>query len=146
MHACISQLLLTTLAVFTLGGCATVSLRSMDRPPSTALAAPQATRLGRQFLGLSKVHDRVLVDDGDTVAGDERLLQLDGHPNIEVRVFKPEAAFHLVVTGSAAGNPSLAWETEIDHHLVRYSREPSRGWWQNLGEKLIGFLPLHKEL
>jgi putative cardiolipin synthase len=139
-----------TLLLVALGGCATVPLRSINRPPSSALADPQDTRLGRQFLGLSKVHDgqsgfhlidvgvdglatriqmvrgaertldvqyfiyrgdetgnflteelrhaadrgirvRVLVDDGDTVAGDERLLQLDGHPNIEVRVFNPFA-------------------------------------------------------
>ena len=148
MHACLSRLWPTTLLVLTLGGCATVPLHSLDRPPSSALADPQATRLGRQFLALSKAHDglsgfhlidagvdglttriqmvrsaertvdvqyfiyrgdetgnflteelrhaadrgvrvRVLVDDGDTVAGDEHLLQLDGHPNIEVRVFNP---------------------------------------------------------
>jgi len=37
------------------------------------------------------VRVRVLVDDGDTVAGDERLLALDGRPLIEVRVFNPFA-------------------------------------------------------
>lgn len=35
------------------------------------------------------VRIRVLVDDGDTVAGDEHLLQLDGYPNMQVRVFNP---------------------------------------------------------
>lgn len=35
------------------------------------------------------VHVRVLVDDGDTAAGDERLLQLDGYRDIEIRVFNP---------------------------------------------------------
>jgi putative cardiolipin synthase len=148
MHAFSLRPWLLTLLVFTLGGCATASLRSGDRPPSSALADPAVTRLGRQFLQLSKVHDglsgfhliedgvdglaariqmvrgaertldlqyfifrgdetgtllteelrhaadrgvrvRVLVDDGDTEAGDERILQLDGHPNIEVRVFNP---------------------------------------------------------
>jgi cardiolipin synthase C len=35
------------------------------------------------------VRVRALVDDSDTVAGDEQLLAQDGHPNIEVRVFNP---------------------------------------------------------
>jgi putative cardiolipin synthase len=35
------------------------------------------------------VRVRVLVDDSDTVPGDEQLLFLDGHPNMEVRVFNP---------------------------------------------------------
>ncbi len=35
------------------------------------------------------VRVRVLVDDGDTVRGDEKILQLDGSPNIQVRVFNP---------------------------------------------------------
>ena len=35
------------------------------------------------------VRVRVLVDDGDTVAGDERILTLDGYRQIEVRVFNP---------------------------------------------------------
>ena len=35
------------------------------------------------------VRVRALVDDSDTVPGDEQLLSLDGHPNIEVRVFNP---------------------------------------------------------
>ena len=148
MHAFNPRLWLALFPVFLLEGCATVSLRSMDRPPSSALPDPGVTRLGKQFLGLSKAHEglsgfhlieagvdglaariqmvrsaertldvqyfiyrgdetgtfmteelrhaadrgvrvRVLVDDGDTVAGDEHLLQLDGHPNIEVRVFNP---------------------------------------------------------
>ena len=139
---------LLALLVCALGGCTTVSLQSMQRPSSSALADPEVTRLGRQFLQLSKAHDglsgfyliedgvdglaariqmvrsaertldlqyfiyrgdetgtllteelrhaadrgvrvRVLVDDGDTVAGDERILRLDGHPNVEVRVFNP---------------------------------------------------------
>ncbi len=32
---------------------------------------------------------RVLVDDGETIAGDEQLVALDAHPNIEVRSFNP---------------------------------------------------------
>jgi putative cardiolipin synthase len=35
------------------------------------------------------VHVRVLVDDADTVAGDEQILALDGHPSVEIRVFNP---------------------------------------------------------
>lgn len=35
------------------------------------------------------VRVRVLVDDGETVAGDGQILALDGQPNIEVRVFNP---------------------------------------------------------
>ena len=148
MHALNPRLGLATLLIFALTGCASVPLRSLDRPASTALGDPAVTRLGRRFLELSRAHEglsgfylinsgidglaariqmirgaertldlqyfifrgdetgtflteelrhaaargvriRVLVDDGDTVAGDERLLQLDGSPNIEVRVFNP---------------------------------------------------------
>jgi cardiolipin synthase C len=32
---------------------------------------------------------RVLVDDGDTAAGDERILELDGYHDMQVRVFNP---------------------------------------------------------
>jgi putative cardiolipin synthase len=35
------------------------------------------------------VHIRVLIDDGDTIAGDEQILALDGHPSVEIRVFNP---------------------------------------------------------
>lgn len=35
------------------------------------------------------VRIRVLVDDGDTVAGDEQILRLLDHPSVEVRVFNP---------------------------------------------------------
>ena len=37
------------------------------------------------------VRVRILVDDGDTVAGDQQVLALDGRANIEVRVFNPFA-------------------------------------------------------
>jgi len=37
------------------------------------------------------VHVRILIDDGDTVAGDEQILALDGHPSVEVRIFNPFA-------------------------------------------------------
>lgn len=35
------------------------------------------------------VHVRVLVDDGDTEPGDEKLLELDGYQGMQVRVFNP---------------------------------------------------------
>jgi putative cardiolipin synthase len=35
------------------------------------------------------VRVRVLVDDGETIAGDDQLVALDAHPRIEVRIFNP---------------------------------------------------------
>ena len=35
------------------------------------------------------VRVRVIVDDGDTAPGDEHILELDGHPNMQVRIFNP---------------------------------------------------------
>jgi cardiolipin synthase C len=35
------------------------------------------------------VRVRVLIDDGDTIAGDEQILALGSHPLIEVRIFNP---------------------------------------------------------
>ena len=44
------------------------------------------------------VRVRVLVDDGDTVRGDEQLLELDGYPNMQVRIFNPfDTRSHNVV-------------------------------------------------
>jgi len=37
------------------------------------------------------VRVRVLVDDGETIAGDDQLVALDAHPQIEVRIFNPFA-------------------------------------------------------
>ncbi len=37
------------------------------------------------------VRVRVLVDDGDTIAGDEQIIALGTHPDIEVRIFNPFA-------------------------------------------------------
>ena len=37
------------------------------------------------------VHVRVLVDDGDTSAGDEQILALAAYPGVEIRVFNPFA-------------------------------------------------------
>jgi putative cardiolipin synthase len=35
------------------------------------------------------VRVRLLIDDGDTIKGDEEIRALDAHPNIEVRIFNP---------------------------------------------------------
>jgi putative cardiolipin synthase len=35
------------------------------------------------------VRVRVLIDDGDTVVGDEQIIALDAHPNVEIRIFNP---------------------------------------------------------
>jgi len=37
------------------------------------------------------VRVRILIDDGETVAGDEKLVALDSHPRIEIRIFNPFA-------------------------------------------------------
>jgi cardiolipin synthase C len=37
------------------------------------------------------VRVRVLIDDGDTLAGDEQIIALDAHPAIEIRIFNPFA-------------------------------------------------------
>ena len=37
------------------------------------------------------VRVRVLIDDGDTVSGDEQLTALEAHPSIEIRIFNPFA-------------------------------------------------------
>jgi cardiolipin synthase C len=37
------------------------------------------------------VRVRVLIDDGDTISGDEQIVTLDAHPNVEVRIFNPFA-------------------------------------------------------
>jgi putative cardiolipin synthase len=35
------------------------------------------------------VRVRILIDDGDTVAGDEQIIALDAHPSVEIRIFNP---------------------------------------------------------
>ena len=35
------------------------------------------------------VRVRVLIDDGETIAGDDQLVALDAHPQVEVRIFNP---------------------------------------------------------
>ncbi|HEX4153708.1 MAG TPA: phospholipase D family protein [Steroidobacteraceae bacterium] len=141
-------MLMVVLAAVMVSGCASVATRGAGKPKSSALQDPRETRLGRQFLDLSRTHGglsgmhliqagadglaarvqivrnaertldlqyfifrgdqtgtllteelrhaadrgvrvRVIVDDGDTKPGDEHLLELDGYPNMQVRVFNP---------------------------------------------------------
>ena len=56
------------------------------------------------------VRVRVLVDDGDTVPGDEQLLALSGHGALEIRVFNPF---------SYRGHIKIIRDTE---YLLRHSR------------------------
>jgi putative cardiolipin synthase len=35
------------------------------------------------------VRVRVLIDDGETIAGDDQLVALDAHPQVEIRIFNP---------------------------------------------------------
>jgi putative cardiolipin synthase len=139
------------LLIALLSGCATLPPGSnYPKTPSTALAHPEETRLGRQFELASKAHGgdsgfriiavgadgflcrmqminaaqrtldlqyyifrgdetgrlltgavlraadrgvrvRVLVDDGETLAGDDQITLLAGHPSVEVRIFNPFA-------------------------------------------------------
>jgi putative cardiolipin synthase len=37
------------------------------------------------------VRIRLLIDDGDTMKGDEQVIALDAHPNVEIRIFNPFA-------------------------------------------------------
>ena len=56
------------------------------------------------------VRVRVLVDDGETVAGDEQILTLTGHAAVEIRVFNPWAY---------RGHNAFLRDTE---YLLRHSR------------------------
>jgi putative cardiolipin synthase len=56
------------------------------------------------------VRVRVLIDDGDTIAGDEQLIALDGHPAIEIRIFNPFAY---------RGHNSLLRNRELVFNLAR---------------------------
>jgi cardiolipin synthase C len=131
-----------------IAGCASLPGAHYPRVSSVALANPEDTKLGAQFVVAARLHDgnsgfriltagvdgfltrvemigsaqksldlqyfifrgdetgrlltdslvhaadrgvriRVLVDDGDTVHGDEQIAALDAHPSIEVRIFNP---------------------------------------------------------
>ena len=134
-----------------LSGCASLPPGSnYPKTASSALAQPEETRFGRQFIDATREHGgnsgfrmlavgvdgfltrvqmanaaertldlqyfifradetgklltdavlraadrgvrvRVLFDDGETIAGDDQLVALDAHPQIEVRVFNPFA-------------------------------------------------------
>ena len=131
-----------------IAGCASLPGADYPRVSSVALANPEDTKVGAQFVVAVRLHDgnsgfriltagvdgfltrvemigsaqktldlqyfifrgdetgrlltdalvraadrgvriRVLVDDGDTVPGDEQIAALDAHPSIEVRIFNP---------------------------------------------------------
>jgi cardiolipin synthase C len=142
---------LLVLIVAILSGCASLPPGSdFPKRPSSALAQPEETRLGRQFDNAASDHNgnsgfriipvgadgflirmqminaaertidlqyfifhgddtgrlltgavlhaadrgvrvRILVDDGETDAGDEQLTALEAHPSIELRIFNPFA-------------------------------------------------------
>jgi putative cardiolipin synthase len=140
-----------TLAASWLAGCASLPPGSAyPRTPSTALAEPEATQVGRQFTAAAHEHGgmaayriisvgvdgfltrmemintaertldlqyfiwrgdesgrlltdaliraaergvrvRLLLDDGETVPGDEQILAIAGRANVEIRIFNPFA-------------------------------------------------------
>ncbi|MGE5028136.1 MAG: phospholipase D-like domain-containing protein, partial [Betaproteobacteria bacterium] len=142
---------LVILIVAVLSGCASLPPGSdFTKTPSSALAHPEETRLGRQFENAAREHNgnsgfriipvgadgfltrmqminaaertldlqyfifrgdvtgqlltdavlhtadrgvrvRVLIDDGETVAGDEQITVLQAHPSVEIRIFNPFA-------------------------------------------------------
>jgi cardiolipin synthase C len=143
------HLYLFALVVAALSGCASLPPgANFPKAPSSALAHPEKTRLGRQFENIAfqqggksgfhiipagtdgflirmqminaaertldlqyyifrgdntgqlladallhaadrGVRVRVLVDDGETVAGDEQIIALEAHQSVEVRIFNP---------------------------------------------------------
>ncbi len=131
-----------------MGGCASLPGANYPKTPSTALAQPEETRLGKNFAAIAReregksgyrlltqgidgfltriqmadaaeqtldlqyfifradetgklladavlhaadrgVRVRVLLDDGETVDGDEQLVALAAHPRIQIRMFNP---------------------------------------------------------
>ena len=144
-----SPIVLIVLMLALLSGCAALPPGSdFPKTPSSALAYPKETKLGRQYASASLQHEgnsgfriipvgadgflirmqminaaertldlqyfifrgdetgrlltgallraadrgvrvRVLIDDGETVAGDDQLKVLEAHPSIEIRIFNP---------------------------------------------------------
>jgi putative cardiolipin synthase len=58
----------------------------------------------------------------------------------------PEAAYQVSLVSDRNGKPQLRWTTEIDHVKVEFTREPSRGFWRRSKVKLLGLLPIEREL
>ena len=61
------------------------------------------------------VRIRVLVDDGESVSGDERVMLLDEHPLIEVRVFNPFA--YRGHSSTLRGLEYLLKHTRLDYRM-----------------------------
>jgi putative cardiolipin synthase len=59
------------------------------------------------------VRVRLLIDDGDTIAGDEQILALSAHPSIEVRIFNPFAY---------RGHSTIRRDFEFMTHVDRLDR------------------------
>jgi cardiolipin synthase C len=58
----------------------------------------------------------------------------------------PEAAYRVILRTDAGGREALRWTAKIDHREVELTREPSRGFWQRMKVKLLGLLPIDREL
>ena len=60
---------------------------------------------------------------------------------------QPGSSFHVTLAEDAPkGDPQLRWSTELDGKPVEYTREPARSGWQRLQVRLLGLLPIDKEL
>jgi putative cardiolipin synthase len=64
-----------------------------SRPPILHFRGDETGLLTDALLRAAErgVRVRVLIDDGDTIAGDEQLIALATHPGIEIRIFNPFA-------------------------------------------------------
>jgi cardiolipin synthase C len=58
----------------------------------------------------------------------------------------PDAAYRVNLDFDSKGRPHLRWTAEMDHREVEFTREPSRGFWQRTKIKLLGLLPIDREL
>jgi hypothetical protein len=85
--------LLVSMVLLLLAGCTSLPpATTQPKPVTSALDYSLDTGLGSAFHGLTKdrgVSIRILVDDGETVAGDERILALAAHAGFQVRIYNP---------------------------------------------------------
>jgi putative cardiolipin synthase len=58
----------------------------------------------------------------------------------------PEAAYQVLLDTDSKGRPHLRWTTEMDHREIELTREPSRGFSQQVEVKLLEILPIEHEL
>ncbi len=60
---------------------------------------------------------------------------------------KPENCYALALSAEgAAGKSRLTWHTQENSRGVEFLREPARSGWQRLQARLLGLLPLEREL